>query len=231
MSIVLGKDAVGFIYDGSWKPWVCARSISYTINTEYIKTSVSGSGKDETIEPTENSATATLEGVVSLMEPGTLSLADLQVMQEAHTKFLFRYQRTDQSGNVYTSEAFFFILSSTDTGSFDGLNTFTVEMRRTGSTSIVYVPTPNPLNSNKVKRYPTIGNSLGVSVGDTSFSSSLLIGKDILEVVKDGLGQAILITSGTPVGKEAKYTTSTGTIEFAVQFEAGEEAYVLYQDI
>ena len=66
----------------------------------------------------------------------------------------------------------------------------------------------------------------------TSFAVASLIGKDILEVVKDGIGFCKIITSGTPVSKEVKYTSSTGTFEFAIPFDSGEESpYVLYQDI
>jgi hypothetical protein len=231
LNLVTGENVVGYIFDSTWKPIVCSRSLSLSLSTAYLKTSVSGSGADETIEPTENSATANIDGLVSLQEPGTLSLADLQALQESHTPLLFRFQRTSLAGNVYTSQAMFFIVSSQDTGSFDGMNTFTIEMRRTGSIIQIYVPTPNPLNSNKVKRYPALNVSLSMAGGEVSFTSSLLIGKDILSVVKDGMGQAIIITSGIPVGKECLYDTTTGTFTFAVQFETGEEAYVLFQDI
>jgi hypothetical protein len=230
LNLVPGINVVGYIFDSTWKPFVCSRSLSRTVTTATIKTSVSGSGANETIEPTENSATVSIDGLVSLQEPGTLSLVDLQALQDNRTPLLFRFVRTSMAGNVYTSQEMFYITSSQDTGSFDGLNTFTVQMQRTGPTVQIFTPTTS-LNTNKVKRYPVLDASLSMAGGELSFTSSLLIGKDILSVVKDGMGQATIITSGIPVGKECLYDLSTGTFTFAVQFEAGEEAYVLYQDI
>lgn len=225
MSLVQGKDAIAYIYDSVWKPVVCIRNVSFSIATEFVKTSVSGSGKDETVEPTENSCTGSMEGLVSLEEPGTLSLSDLQSYQEAHTKFLLRFQRTAADGSIYTSEAYFYISNSTDTGSFDGMNTFTIEVRRSGSITRIFTPTPT-LNTKPVKRYDYTG--IGA---ETSFTSALLIGKSIIEVVKDGLGRAEIVTSGTPVNNEVKYITSTGGFEFPQDFQTGEKAYVIYQDI
>lgn len=233
MSLVKGEDVIVYIYDSAWKPLVCGRSSSRDLVTEYIKTSVSGSGINETIVPTENSETLEVEGLVNLEEPGTFSKADLDAVQESHQRLLIRRETTDQSGNVYTREAHYYITRSTDTGSFDGMNTFSAEFRRTGPTLLVYTPT-TPLNNNKVKRYPANGDSLNMVGGELYFESVLLLNKDVIEVVKDGLGHAKIILTGTPVGKEALYTPSIGgkgRITFGIDFQAGEEGYVLYQDI
>jgi len=65
--------------------------------------------------------------------------------------------------------------------------------------------------------------------GEVGFTDSNLIGKVILDVSKDGISCSQIITSGTPVNKEAKYTTATGAIEFAMAIEPDEEIFVLYQ--
>lgn len=234
MSLVRGENLVGYTYDdGVWKPHVCARTIDITESTAYLKTSVAGAGANETIEPTEHSATATIDGLVSLNVSGSLSLSEIRQMQRARQKILTRYQMTAEDGTVYTEEAYWIITSSRYGGSYDGMVTYSVEMRRTGGGTIVTIPTTS-ITTNKVKRYPAIDDSLNMAGGETYFESALLENKDILEVVKDGLGQAKIILSGTPVNKEVLYTPSVGglgRLEFAVPFDPGEEGYVLFQDI
>jgi hypothetical protein len=214
------------IYDGGfWKPYACGLSCTYTEATSFIETSVKGSGKWEESIPQKNSATGSITGITTLNKVNTLALSDLRNLQRNHTKLNVKFQRTDNDANVYTDEFFCYISNSSDEGPNDGLNTFTVDFKVTGPVTSVFVPTPiNPFG--KVKRYEYSGTG-----GEFSFSSSLLIGKDVLEVVKDGLGRAELITSGTPNNNQAKYTSATGTIEVAMAFEPDEKAYVLYQDL
>ena len=223
---VKGKNVAVFIYDGGvWKLYACGRTCTLNRSTEFIETSVTGSGKDATFKPTKNGFTGELTGVQQVNKSGMISLADFERLWMSQTKLLMRFQRTSDAGAVYTSEASFFISSLSDTGDYSNVAEYNVSLQGTGS--IVQIATATAsLNTNKVKRLQYTG------VGaETGFTDSALIGKDILEVVKDGLGQAKIILSGTPVGKEALYTSASGTIDFGVLFEAGEESYVLYQDI
>jgi len=226
MSLVRGQNVVVLIFDGGvWKHYACGRSCTFNISTEFIETSVAGHGKTSTFAPTKNSFTGSIDGLMDLNPSGKLSFPDLQQRQLAHQILLMRWQRTDESGNVYTSEANFYISNSTDEGSFDNANIFSIELKGTGTPIQVFTPTAT-LNSSKVKREPLTGVG-----GENTITKPALIGKDILEVVKDGLGYAKIILTGTPIGKEVKYTSSTGSFEFAQQWEPGEEGYVLYQDI
>lgn len=65
--------------------------------------------------------------------------------------------------------------------------------------------------------------------GENGFTDSQLINKRILAVYKDGVEFSEIITSGTPVNKQVKYTTGTGAILFPMTIEPGEEIAVLYQ--
>jgi hypothetical protein len=81
-----------------------------------------------------------------------------------------------------------------------------------------------------VYRYPAAGDTAPATPGAYTWSTGLT-GKDILSIVKDGRGQSDIILSGTPVGNEALYDTTTGDITFAVPFEDVEtQPYVLYQN-
>src|SRR6185312_395665 len=127
---VLGKNAIFYINDaGVWKTYACATAITFEIDTEFIETSVSGQGYFATYVPTKDSFTASAQGIVALNEIGMLTLPDLQQRQIAHELLLCRFQRTDLGGNVYTSEASFYISHSSDSGSFDGMDTFSIEFR------------------------------------------------------------------------------------------------------
>lgn len=67
---------------------------------------------------------------------------------------------------------------------------------------------------------------------ENQFTSSLLIGKTILSFKKDGIGYSPIITTLTdPVNKELRYFDYSGNFTVAQNYEPGEKAIILYQDI
>lgn len=144
---VLGKNVVVFIKVGSdWVLYACATSATLNVVTDIIETSVSGNGRFKSFLPTANSFTGTLEGVTSFETDGKLSLQDLRQRQLAQELLMMKFQRSDELGNLYTDQASFYITSSSDVGSFNDMNTFTVELQGTGILSLTpYEPvTPVP---------------------------------------------------------------------------------------
>lgn len=229
MSLVAGIDWIGWANDGGvYKPYVCARSGNFNIVTDTIETTVTGAGNYKSFEPTVHSFTVTLDGVISLLVAGSLSIADLQAKQLAREKILWRFFQTDRDGNVYLKQAYFYITNSTDTGSFDGVASFSISMIGTGSITQIF--TPPPPNSGEVYRYPAAGSTAPATPGTTVWATGIT-GATPLEIVKDGRGQSDIILSGTPVGNEALYDTTTGDITFAIPFEDVETApYMIYQN-
>ena len=230
MSKVLGEDMVFYLYDdGQWKPYMCARGGNMSIDTELIETTVTGSGNYRTFKPTVHSFGATVDGIVSLNEATGLTLPDLQALQLAKTKILCRFTQTSRDGDVYTKEAYFYIVNSTDTGSFDGIATFSIALKGTGSITQVFTP-PSP-TTGIVYRYPAMGDTAPPTTGAYTWETGL-IGKNILNVVKDGRGSSDIILSGTPVGNEVLYDSTTGDFTWALPFEEGETApYIEYQNV
>lgn len=151
---VAGKNVVVYVQEGTeWKLYACATSATLDVTTDIIETSVSGQGKFATYLPTKNSFTGTLEGVTSLEESGKLSLSDLRAKQLAHTILKLRYQRSDGT-NLYTEEGSFIITNSTDVGSYDDMNQFTIQAQGTGALSeVASSETPVPFEY----RYGWIG--------------------------------------------------------------------------
>lgn len=232
MSLVNGKDWVGWHFDGGiWKPYVCARAGNFNINTGTIETTVTGSGDYKTFEPTVHDFSVEIDGVISLLVSGSLSLADLQAKQLAKEKLLWRFIQTDRGGNVYIKQAYFFITNSTDTGSFDGIATFSISMIGTGGITTIFTP-PSP-NNGEVYRHPPMGSVDPPTTGSTAWTVTGLGNKNILDFVKDGRGQSDIILSGTPVGNEVLYETvgSDGVFTSAIPYEDTTPPYVLYQNL
>lgn len=225
-SLVKGENCILEFYDGGvWKTFACGRSVTFDVITEVIEKTVSESGKFKHIVPTVNSFTLTFDGIVALGDSNFLNLYNLRQLQINHVLVRTRFTRTAMDGvSIYRDEVFFYIKRSQDIGSFDNIATFSIEAEGTGAIT-QSTNTTTPIIA-QVKRL-----DFTAAGGETSFTDTLLINKDILAVHKDGIGNASIVTSGTPVNKEAKYTTATGTITWAIEFEPEEKAYVLYQDL
>lgn len=137
MSVIKGENVVTFFFvDGVWKVAACARTCTLDVSTETIETTVSGSGKFKSFKPTVNSWSGSIDGVVFLNETGKVTLPDLRRKQLAHERCLIKYQRTDQSGNTYTDEGYFYITSSNDAGSYNDVNTFNLSFIGDGPLTI-----------------------------------------------------------------------------------------------
>ena len=153
----------------------------------------------------------------------------MQINKEKH---LIQFIRTGTGGvNNYTSEGYFFIKNTSDEGTIDGMASFTVDLQGSGELTETFEPTEILGNMHRYE-YTGVG-------GETSFTAASLIGKTILAVNKDGMGNSKMIVSGTPTDKQVRLTGSyvsdkevlitTGVFTFAVPFYPGEEAYVLYR--
>lgn len=226
MSLIKGENCVFYVFDdGQWKPLICARSGTFNTSADTIETSITGSGNWRTYEYTSLTWTANFEGLIYLDGVNELTASDLRAYQFSRTKILLRFTRTDTSGNVYTDEGTAIITSVNDSGDYNSVQNFSVEMKGTGPLVIVFTPTPIDPTA-KVKRLEYTGTA-----GETYFTSASLIGRDVLDVVVDGIGRSKIITAGTAVNQEAKYTSATGRIDLPIPLVAGTEVYVLYQDI
>src|SRR6188768_2047793 len=102
MSLVKGENCLFEIFDGGvWKPYVCSRSMNMSLDTGTIETTVAGSGNFQTFEPTVHSFTAAADGIISLNNPGSLTLPEIQALQLAKTLIRCRFTETAQDGTVY----------------------------------------------------------------------------------------------------------------------------------
>jgi predicted secreted protein len=225
MATVNGKNVILYIYDnGGWRMYACARSCSLQVTASTVEISTTGSGNWASFEPQKLSFSGSCDGVVNLQQAGLLTLADLRAKQIAFTKLLINFERTDEDGNVYTDQGTVIITGSSDTGSINDVATFNIDFIGTGALTQIFTPTPLELSA--VTRYQA--TSAG---GETTINIPSLANKDILSVVKDGIGNCLIITSGVPVSKQVLYDVATGDFTWMVPFEAGETYYILYQSL
>ena len=227
MAKVQGKDVAVYIYvGGQWLLYGCALSCSLDVQTDFVETTFLDSGKYRDFVPTVNSFTGEISGLVNLEEPDLLSLPDLRQKQLNHEKLYMTFQREDMDGNIYSDQCYFFISSSKDDASFDGLNSFSISLRGTGAITQVF--TPITIGGSKVTR---LQFTLPANV--TTITRTELIGKDVLEVVRDGIGNSKLITTGSPTNKECLVENTTGDLTWAIPSadDGTEECYVLYQNL
>lgn len=139
---VTGKNVVVLIDDGGTnKLYACATSATLNLVTEVIETSEQGSGKFATFLPTKNSFTGSLEGVTTLGEVSMLSLKDLRQKQIDQIVLTVIFQRTSGT-DVYSNTGKFIITGSSDTGNFNEMNLFTIELQGTGPLSQDIAPPP-----------------------------------------------------------------------------------------
>lgn len=229
MSIVAGIDYKVELFDGgTWKMFVCARDANMNVGTDEIETTCPGSGNWRTFEPTVNSATLGFSGLTALNVTGFITFPELQALEFAKTIVPFRVIATSQDASTYTREFSGFITNSTDTASFDGVASFQLSVRVTGKITQVFTP-PSP-TTGIVYRYPAMGSTAPPTTGAYTWSTGLT-GKVLLNVVKDGRGSSNIITSGTPVGNEVLYDTTTGDLTWAFPFEENETPpYMEYQN-
>lgn len=134
--------------------------------------------------------------------------------------FIMRYEteRPTRSNDVINYENEFYKINS-------------VQIRNEGNKEWEYIQaikldesinSDAPMDLNQIQVY----NYLGIG-GETTFTYSGFIGRHVFNCFKDGV-QFVIITSGSPVGKEVLVDSTTGELTWGLQIEDGEYATVLY---
>ena len=134
--------------------------------------------------------------------------------------FIMRYEtdRPTRSNDVIAYENEFYKINS-------------VQIRSEGNKEWEYIQAikldesinsdaPMDLNTIQVYNYTGIG-------GETTFTYGGFIGRHVFNAFKDGI-QYVIRTGGVPVGKEVLYHDITGEMTWAIPFEDGEVATILF---
>jgi hypothetical protein len=228
--IVKGENVTVFKYVQSinaWVPYACARSCSFSVETDTIETSITGSGKYRTFIPRSNASTGSLEGLTQLEKVNNFSIADLIAMQIAHEILLMRWEDISDNGDVFTKELEMFITNTTQTASFDNVATFSVSLQGTGPITLVYTPTPLIQGIMYRKEFILPANDDSIILAELD---GVCI-DNVISIILDNSDASIIIGSGTPIGQEVKYNSSGATITFPFATDIDLNGYVSYQII
>jgi predicted secreted protein len=139
--IVKGTDAVVFFYNEALAQWItygCARTCTININTDFLETSIIGTGTAKTFIPTSYSFEGDIEGLVNLEKTDNpLTIASLIYYQLNGIKLLMQFNYEDQNNNFMTLQADFYVQNSSVISSFDNIATFNVGFKGTGALTLI----------------------------------------------------------------------------------------------
>jgi hypothetical protein len=228
--LVKGENVTVFKYVASinaWVPYACARSCSFSIETDTIETSITGSGKYRTFVPRSNASTGSLEGLTQLEKINNLSISDLIQLQVDHEILLMRWEDVSDNGDVFTKELEMFITNTTQTASFDNVATFSVSLQGTGPITLVYTPTPLIQGIMYRKEFILPANEDSIVLSELNGVTI----DNVISIILDNSDASIIIGSGTPIGQEVKYNSSGATITFPFATDIDLNGYVSYQII
>lgn len=214
-----------------WVLYGCGRMVGSTLTTDTIGTAVAGSQGWDTSEASKHGWTMSLECLVNLEAENILSLPDLRARQIAREKLLIRIVRTAIDGiTQYTEEGYAHIVNSSDEGSLNQMNSFSIELKGTGALTQVFTPTNIVSSVNRFQYTGIAGETSFTAVTDINGSPINLTGKKVLGLEVDGVGFSKMITSGTPTDKQFKFVSATGTLEVPVPLDAGIEVFGYYRN-
>ncbi len=230
-NIVLGKNVTVFKFDDSidvWVPFACARSCSFVVETDSIETSITGAGKNRTFIPRSNSFTGALDGVTQLEKANHLSVADFMAMQLAHEILLMRFEDISNDGDSFVKEGSMFITNTTQTASLDNVATFSVALQGTGPITLIYTPTPIIQGIMYREEFVLLAGETEVTVPEVDGVTI----ENIIGVGLDGYDYPNIISAGTPVGTEVRYTPSGAVLKFPYQDDDNDRnGFIQYQII
>lgn len=137
MSIPTPADAGGlFFYDDiltEWVGYICSRADVIDSNTSFIDTSITGSGKWQTVIPAGMNWTARIDGLVSLAKTtNPLTIGQLLEFRDNQTRLHIQFELHDDDGNFLYQTGYAYIEACNVTRSFDNVPTFSISLRGDG---------------------------------------------------------------------------------------------------
>jgi hypothetical protein len=219
---VKGDNIVLFLKLGSnYYPLACARDVSITTTSDKIELAPYTSGKWRSYIYGRITGTISGTGITKVVpDSGKNSFFDLLDYLNSQTIILTKYTVTDPQGNTKTYEVPCLIDELNLSGAAGQLSNFSFQLTMNGDPSFEQTSTSAPLTDVDSYDFTAVG-------GETTISNSVLIGVDILDVRRNGIGLQV-ITVGTPTGSQVKFTSGSGSLEFGFALGADEYINVIY---
>ena len=216
---VNGKDVVFYAKLGSsYYPFACAKEVTITQTADKIELAPYTVGKWRSYIPTRMTGTISGNGLIKVVPANTQnSIFDFLDSMNAQEIILVKYSITDPQGNAKTYEVAAIIDELTLSGTVGSTATWSFSMTINGDPSFDQTVVNPALTDVDSWDYTASG-------GETSISDGDLVGVDVLDVRRNGIGLEVIFT-GTPTGSQVKFTQGTGTLEFG--FALGDDEYIL----
>ena len=225
MSDVVRGDGVIFYakLGTTFYPFACSKDVTITHTTDKIELAPYTSGKWRSYIYGRTTGTITSSGVVKVVpDSGKNGIFDLLDSLKEHFIILTKYSVVDPSGNTKTYEVPCLIDEVTISGTVGATATYTFTLTMNGDPAFDQVVVDTPLTDVDSWGYTATG-------GETTISDSVILGVDVLDVRRNGIGLEG-ITTGTPNGSQVLYNSGAGSLTFGFALGAGEWILTIYVD-
>lgn len=229
-SKVIGKNVVVKvmrILDADYFGFYCAQEVSINFQTDQIPATGPDSGSYKRFKPGRTAWDVTLTGITFIKDVSdslwtAFDLTDEQARQNG-LDVLITF--TNDNGAVETFQGRMNPETTGISGSASGgaLSKFNLKLQGDGLYARnASVPTPGV---NNIMRIEYTGTG-----GETFFTLSATINKEILEVSRESSDALFIITSGTPGAKQVKFTAASGRFDIdGNPAGVGEQFVILYR--
>lgn len=225
MNTIKGKNIVCSLLSGStYYPIFCGKSAEFNVNQDEIEVTSVNSGSSREYVPGMMNATLSMTGVTTLDNTNgrisVLYLMQQSIRRATHDVII---TLTDDTGADVVISFNAIITATGFTRDVASYSQCSVNFRITGDVGFDTIITP-PVAEN------VYSFTLDCVEGEISVSDVLLAGVEILQVARTGITHNE--TTGTPVGRQFKYTSGTGTITFdaSIPFNSGEDVYIEWKE-
>lgn len=227
---VQGKNCILYgLRDGDYFPFACGQELTLSEDTEMIPTTTVNSGKFRTFLPRFSDWKLSLTGVFFLRKDSDYVALELFTDTIRSNGLDIKAVYTDDEGAFQVITGSVLFPSKSITATVGQLTKWASSMQGNGPYTIDELDTSGAtFNSNTEVKTLEYTSPSG---GETSKIFTDLVNKTldkILYVGRDGVGQDIIDT-GTPNGKQVKFISATGTIEFPFALGEGEWVQILYK--
>lgn len=223
---ILGKNFVLWVYvEDNYYPIACGRTMTLNNELEMIEATDVNAGTARSWRPRFSSATASFEGVTTSTNING-KISPFYLLEESQRRALQNMKAvfTDQDGTPKVIQFYAYVRQNNFVGATGGTRVAsTLEFQITGLPAISdLTPPETAVCSVDSNYYATTPDQSYVII-------AALIAKDILEVWREGTQYDIV--TGTPSGRQVKYTSSTGRFDFDtnIPFNPNETVFVVWQ--
>lgn len=232
---VNGKDCILTAWNparAAYEDIACGKSVDVTVNSEMGDATTADSGFWRTPKPTGLSDwSISMTGVLFLRDTVTnrLFIFDLITEQVRLEGLNIKVIYTDQSGFPLYFTGFVYIPSSVISGTAGQLAQWSVEFIGSGPLDLSGTLLTGAIPGEPFSDWWTTVPGETTISGLSAIHSYSLIGKTVLEVKREGIEHDLV--TGAPAGRQARFTSGTGVVEFdtTIPFNPNETVFVIFK--